>query len=254
MVIEPGGNVGIGTENPQENLVVGNDIGDYGGTRITIGNSSDVSGLNMGENSTNRMFMLWDDDLDLLTMGTRVGGVTYPRTLNLVSGQIGIGIDTPTAQLHTNGSVRLANFGSGTLITDSNGNVSASSDERLKHIKGKFEAGLEAILNIEPIAYSWREESGNETKGEYYGFSAQNVQAALPGAVGSGPDGYLTLSDRPILAAMVNTIEELHQINNAQSALIQSQQEALQQLESRLAALESNQEKSTDAGPEGDNR
>jgi len=40
-----------------------------------------------------------------------------------------------------------------------------------------------------------------DTTTAYAGFSAQNVQEAIPEAVGSSSNGYLTLQDRPILAA-----------------------------------------------------
>ena len=46
---------------------------------------------------------------------------------------------------------------------------------------------------------------------QYAGFSAQNVQAAIPEAVGSSTNGYLTLQDRPLIAAVVNAIKELSQ-------------------------------------------
>ena len=43
----------------------------------------------------------------------------------------------------------------------------------------------------------------------YTGFSAQNVQANIPEAVGQDDRGFLTLSDRPIIGALVNSVKEL---------------------------------------------
>jgi hypothetical protein len=48
-----------------------------------------------------------------------------------------------------------------------------------------------------------------DTENIYTGFSAQNVQKVIPEAVGKDRNGNLTLSDRPILAAIVNAIKEL---------------------------------------------
>jgi len=124
-------------------------------------------------------------------------------------GKVGIGTSTPTAQLHTTGSVRFENFGAGALQTDANGNLTVSSDERLKDISGSFDRGLEDIRDLEPILYSWNEFSGFETQTVYAGFSAQNVQASIPEAVGQDKYGFLTLADRPILAAAINAIKEL---------------------------------------------
>ena len=47
-----------------------------------------------------------------------------------------------------------------------------------------------------------------ETGHTYAGFSAQDVQKAIPEAVGENQEGYLTLSDRPIIAALVNAVKE----------------------------------------------
>lgn len=107
------------------------------------------------------------------------------------------------------GKVRLTTYGAGTLQTDANGTITVSSDERLKNVRGVFAAGLDAIHRLTPIEYTWKPTSGYDTQTLYAGFSAQNVQAALPEAVGVGSNGYLTLQDRPILAALVNAINSL---------------------------------------------
>ncbi len=139
----------------------------------------------------------------------------------LKNGNMGIGTTTPTAQLHTTGTVRLANFGAGTLQTDSSGNVSVSSDLRLKNLvtdselypdreypEGHYIDGLAAIRGLEPIVYQWKPESGLNQTDINIGFSAQNVMRFIPEAVGEDPRGFLTLSDRPILAALVNATKE----------------------------------------------
>ena len=64
-------------------------------------------------------------------------------------------------------------------------------------------------MALKPINYQWKEISGLEQEGTYRGFSAQNVQSVLPEAVGTDKKGYLTLSDRPLIAALVNAIKEL---------------------------------------------
>ena len=44
---------------------------------------------------------------------------------------------------------------------------------------------------------------------EYSGFSAQNVQQFIPQAVATDSRGYLTLDERPIIAALVNAVKEI---------------------------------------------
>ena len=132
--------------------------------------------------------------------------------------------------------MRLENFGAGTLETDADGNVSVSSDERLKTVLGEFDAGLSAILGLEPISYRWNESSGYETRTTYAGFSAQNVQENIPEAVGEDKRGFLTLSDRPILAAVVTAVQELWEMISLTSDALDSQSAEIADLEEAVAA------------------
>jgi cell division septation protein DedD len=139
------------------------------------------------------------------------GAGTARFMLQYSTGNVGIGTTTPTAQLSNTGTVRFAALGSGGagLITDSLGNVTVSSDERLKDIQGEYKSGLESVLKINPIVYKWKTETGYDSSGIYAGFSAQNIQSAIPEAVTVDQRGFLTLADRPILASIVNAIKEL---------------------------------------------
>ena len=65
------------------------------------------------------------------------------------------------------------------------------------------------IQKLSPITYHWNDISGMDTINPYSGFSAQNMQTAIPEAVATDTRGYLTLSDRPILAALVNAFKDL---------------------------------------------
>jgi len=114
--------------------------------------------------------------------------------------------------LHNNQHLQLNGYTAGTLSTDSVGNVTASSDVRLKNVQGQFEPGLAEILQIDPIRYKWNQLSRMDMEHEYVGFSAQNVRDALgPLAVGQDKDGYLSLNDRAIIGALVNAVKELNE-------------------------------------------
>jgi hypothetical protein len=151
-----------------------------------------------------------------------VNDPTLTERMRITSaGYVGIGTTSPTAQLSTTGTVRFSNFGAGTLQTDANGNLSVSSDERLKNIQGNFSRGLADIQKISPILYQWKPETGYDASTTYAGFSAQNVQAAIPEAVGQDSHGYLTLQDRPLIAALVNAEKEIGTISGSfKTALI----------------------------------
>ena len=190
--------VGLGTDTPAAKLDV----------------VSTTEQLRLGYDATKYSSFTVGSTGDLTIAST--GGNT------LFSDNVGIGTTSPTAQLHTTGTVRFANFGSGTLQTDSSGNVSVSSDERLKTIAGNYTRGVEALMNITPIQYRWNGSSGMETQDTYTGFSAQNVQISIPEAVGMDSRGYLTLSDRPILATLVNAVKEQQGVLSKQGTDIQN--------------------------------
>ncbi|KAF0129140.1 MAG: hypothetical protein FD148_1709 [Methylocystaceae bacterium] len=188
------GNVGIGTTTPTNKLeVAGNTF--LGGTitgtsTLALTGTTGTTTIAAGQ-------------------GFTIGGSQF--VVQQGSGNVGIGTTTPTAQLSTTGTVRFAGLGSGgaNLVTDALGNVTAASDERLKDKQGDFTRGLAAVNAISPVLYKWRPETGFDTQSTYAGFFAQNVQAAIPEAVSPDSRGYLTLADRPILAALVNAVKEL---------------------------------------------
>lgn len=117
-----------------------------------------------------------------------------------------------------NGTITFGAYGAGTLTTNASGVITASSDERLKDIKGSFRRGLADIERLRPITYRWNKSSNLDDGHEYAGFSAQDVQLSIPEAVGQDSNGYLSLSDRPILAAAVNAIQELKAANDNHAA------------------------------------
>jgi hypothetical protein len=88
----------------------------------------------------------------------------------------------------------------------------AVSDERLK-LFSPSPYGLAEILDITPIRYRWNEKgqiySGQSTERDFIGFSAQNVQRVIPEAVWVSKDDYLGFDDRPVIAALVNAVQEL---------------------------------------------
>ncbi len=199
----------------------------YGEVAFGLYNTDYVANNDVDFDPTDRIFVI----------GNGTGPATGDRSDALVilkNGNIGIGVSIPSAQLHTTGTVRFANFGAGTLVTDANGNVSVSSDERLKNIQGTFDRGLSELMSINPIEYKWKKETGYDTENSYYGFSAQNVKLSIPEAVGEDNRGYLTLSDRPILATVINAIKEqqgqIEEFKN-DDRVIEDLQEALKNID-----------------------
>jgi len=160
---------------------------------------------------------------------TGSGGSTIPAlsVINTVAGSRGLNIQagasasdysitcinaTNTAYLlllDGTGKFTLPQYGTG-AVTSVSGTYTVSSDERIKTNIRPFARGLKEILALKPILHGYTLESGiPQHRDDHPGFSAQNVQSAIPEAVEAGPDGMLGLADRGILAALVNAVQEL---------------------------------------------
>jgi hypothetical protein len=118
--------------------------------------------------------------------------------------------DAERMRISTAGAIKFNNYGAGSLTTDGSGNITAVSDERIKSNIRPFSRGLSDIIAINPILHGYTEESGlDQSRDDYAGFSAQQVQPLIPEAIGVNADGMLSFSDRPIIAALVNAVKEL---------------------------------------------
>lgn len=98
----------------------------------------------------------------------------------------------------------------GAVSTTAGGVFTTASDLRLKTVVGPATAGLAEVMKLKPIRYRWTEASGLDDPNHtvYAGFGAQDVLPVIPDAVGQNRDGYYSLSDRPITAALVNAVQE----------------------------------------------
>lgn len=145
------------------------------------------------------------------TINAKAGGVIYLGRDNNANTDIQYNSGNGDGILvnGTTGALRFGAYGAGTLTTDASGNVTATSDVTMKNVDGPFTRGLADLAGIEPILYHWNKASGLDQKNQYAGFSAQNVRDHIPEAVGVSENGTLSFQDRPVLAALVNAVNEL---------------------------------------------
>jgi hypothetical protein len=224
------GNVGIGTTTPDAKLVVI----DTASTTLKLGvtNSPAYSTLLVNNYDAAQPFYINEGPTPFRIFGTKTAIGGDGNLTTYISNYYNVALTThtldPTSSdvrlfINQTGNVTLSSLaGSGarTVTADSNGTLSASSDERLKDIVGPYSDGLSVVLALNPIIYKWKPSSGLFVDRPVIGFSAQNVQRAIPAAVGTGKNGYLTLDDRGVLAAAINAIKELKALNDRQAARI----------------------------------
>jgi len=116
------------------------------------------------------------------------------------NGNVGIGTSAPTQNLSVNGTAGKTGGGTWDVF----------SDERLKNIKGRYNTGLKALMQLQPLRYEYKPDNplGIKSEGEYVGFGAQALQKVIPEAVVRDSSGYLMVKSDPILWTMLNAIKE----------------------------------------------
>jgi hypothetical protein len=194
--INASGLVGVGTASPQVNLDVrGSNSKIQVGTETALFLGPSQTGLGIS-NGTEKF-------LSVVQTGGGFFGTISNHPLGLVAN------NNTRVTISGAGAVQFNNYGAGTLVTDASGNITASSDERIKKDIRPFSRGLREVLGLKPILYGYTRDSGlDQTRNDYVGFTAQNVQAYIPEAVGKDSRGVLSLTDRPIIDALVNAVKE----------------------------------------------
>jgi hypothetical protein len=194
--INASGSVGVGTASPD-------------GLQVNTAATEAVRGVDnvrLGVvNGTPRVLFEDSASATLHEIDSAVGALRFirPGVVDMVldgSGNVGIGTPAPTALLSVNGTANKPGGGS----------WDSFSDERLKNIKGNFNSGLKAVMQLQPLRYEYRQDNalGLKSEGEHIGFGAQTLQKIIPEAVTKNRDGYLMVNNDPILWTMLNAIKE----------------------------------------------
>lgn len=201
------GNVGIGTTAPfmplhvQKGTPMTPPTWNTAADLLVISNDSANNAVMQIFTANNKVGAIHFSDTD----ARAVGWLYYDHSANLLS----FGTNsTERIRLNSAGALQFTAYGAGTLVTDASGNVTASSDGRMKDVLGTFDRGLAAVCGITPKLFKWNAESGLDTEAVNAGFIAQDVLPHIPEAIHE-KGGRFSMSDRPIIAALVNAVKEL---------------------------------------------
>jgi len=188
MRITQSGNVGIGNTSPSNGLsVTGN--ADFSG-KLGIGTTTPWTNLSIAALSSNTA--------PLFTISTSTASATSTALLIDSNGNVGIGTSSPTTALQVNGSItpnadNAFTNGNATykwsVVYATNGTIQ-TSDERLKENIATTTYGLDQIMQLRPVSFTWIAQPQQGTK---LGFIAQEVQPILPETVNTGDDANHTL-------------------------------------------------------------
>ena len=113
--------------------------------------------------------------------------------------------------------------------------VNKQSDARLKTDVAPLDGGLDAVLDLRPVTYRWRDGDADT----HLGLLAQEVREVLPEAVADpGEEGYLGVDYTELVAVLVDAVQDQHAENEDLSATVEEQRERIEDQEERIADLE----------------
>ena len=190
--ISASGNVGVGTASPSFKMSVSTDA---------TGSDPAIVELRGATNSSRHLLLGYETTANYGYISAGEAGVGFKiLALNPNGGNVGIGTNAPTQLLSVNGTAGKPGGGTWDVF----------SDERLKNIKGRYNTGLKALMQLQPLRYEYKSDNalGIKLPGEQIGFGAQELQKILPEAVTMNSAGYLMVKSDPILWTMLNAIKE----------------------------------------------
>lgn len=199
--ISADGDIGMGTASPAKKLHIL-----AANSQIFVdrpaNTASNYALINFGTNGVEKFLFGMNADADLnvdkLSFFDTAFGATPVMTFT--GGNVGIGTQAPTDKFVVNG----------TASKPGGGTWAVFSDERLKKIRGTYNSGLKAVMQLQPLRYEYKPNNalGIKSEGEHIGFAAQAVRQVIPEAVTTNSNGYLMVNSDPIIWTMLNAIKE----------------------------------------------
>jgi hypothetical protein len=213
-LIRASGGVGIGTNRPNQLLVVGDPFASpLPGNRATIGNSgipgpNGRSGLNLGEDQDQRAFVLWHNDENYLQFGVKNGNIQENDALVIKDRTVGVGTANPSERLHVNGNVLADDF------------LTASSLRWKTNIQ-TIEGALEKVQGLRGVSYDWKRPGEHQI-----GLIAEEVGEVIPEVVVYEENGVdaKAVDYARLVPVLIEAVKEQQQLLNDQDAQIAGQQ------------------------------
>lgn len=128
---------------------------------VNTGTSGATAALNNGANtwSATQTHSATLNMANNIALGTVETGGNIRATVRLNASDVHEFGNANNTAIILSAALRFSGYGAGTLVTDSSGNVSASSDEELKYVTGNFRRGLADLRAMDgPVQYQWKNE------------------------------------------------------------------------------------------------
>lgn len=242
------GKMGVGTDSPDDDYQLQKQATlAFSVRRVNNSNPAVIDNfVRLVAGNAGSGFFFEEDNYFAITPGVDVddNGTDWANALVLwganasgsKAGKVAIGKQNPSEKLDVVGNIKY----SGALI---------NSDKRLKKNVNKFDAGLEEVLQLNPITFQYNGEGGTINGDEHIGLYAQELESVVPALVKPytheiyeeindvdhkaqviKTEEYLSIKDNEIKYMLINAIKD-------QQAIIEKKEERIASLEEQMAQL-----------------
>lgn len=231
--IDAEGDIGLGTANPGSNglqVESGNVYVKNGNLGINTAPSTLAALEVVGGMNVTGTTLFTGDHTHFMSTGATFFSPAFSTVLKLdaVNERVGIGTATPMHQLEVS---------TDDVVKPTAGGWLGASDRRLKKDIADFDDGLEVLMNIRPVTYSYNGKLGLPTGQEHIGIIAQEIQPLAPYTIKplkiGGPDNdenYLAFDGSPLTYVLINAVQE-------QQKTIEAQQKEIDVLRASVAEI-----------------
>ncbi|HOV84070.1 MAG TPA: tail fiber domain-containing protein [Paludibacteraceae bacterium] len=231
-VVKANGNVGIGATSPAHKLVVNGNVNvsktiGWGGYSM-LGYDQDGS-IELGNSLSSGKTPFIDfhygkgtsQDYNVRIINDADRRLSLDAPTVHLSGNVGIGTNSPSYRLHVVGDV----YCTGTY---------QGSDLRFKKDIHKIDSPLSKVLSLRGVYYYWdleNPEIQNPHTNRQIGVIAQEVEKVLPELVNTDLNGYKSVDYSRMVAVLVEAIKEQERTIEEQKSMINNLNERLMKLE-----------------------
>jgi hypothetical protein len=234
--INASGNVGIGTASPVERLHVVST--DAAVSPLSVSNTVATNYAQVVYRGTGRIWSTSVGNASEVAFGVANKWNVFDATALAVrmaidtSGNVGVGTASPTARLHTVGTVRFAGLpscGSG-IMTDASGNLACIVSSRdFKNVTGDLEprVALANVMALRPQVGSYK---ATPDVTEHW-LVAEDTAAVDPALVGLADGKPYTVKTQNVVADLIAVVQQQQRWIEEQRRVIEEQQRRLEALE-----------------------
>jgi hypothetical protein len=206
MVVDSGGNIGIGTAAPTAPLhVFNNTVTDQ---IVFERTTAPAAKWSIGNSTINGTFVV--GDLLSAKYPLRIDKSAPSYSLYIDStGNVGIGTTSMPQQLTVAGNIRVLGTATSCTLGNGTGATNCSSDSRLKTNVVEISDALTKILQLRGVEFDWNEKA-RKPGAHGVGVIAQEIQSVFPTMVAEDENGYLGVDYAALVSPLIQSTKELY--------------------------------------------